>query len=125
LTATLNFVSSVLFPLGYSTLALETYHGAQMALANQGVFYENPTHLDMLGSLISAAVRKIGPMGAPYAIGAAKAAGSHLLQTAVKKLGDFAQAKMVKTPDPPQRTRASKPKPKAGRRPQARAARRR
>jgi len=116
--------SSVLFPLGYSSLPLETYHGAQMALANQGVFYENPTHLAMLGSLISAAVRKIAPMVAPYAIGAAKAAGSHLLQTAVKKMGDFAQAKMVqpKAP-PPQRSR--KPKPKAGRRPQARVARRR
>jgi hypothetical protein len=115
--------SSVLFPLGYSTLPLETYHGAQMALANQGVFYENPTHLAMLGSLISAAVRKMAPIVAPYAIGAAKAAGSHLLQTAVKKMGDFAQAKMVQTKAPPQRNR--KPKPKAARRPQARVARKR
>lgn len=117
--------SSVLFPLGYSTLPLETYHGAQMALANQGVFYENPTHLAMLGSLISTAVRKIAPMVAPYAIGAAKAAGSHLLQTAVKKLGDFAQAKMVQTKASPQPQRNRKPKPKAASRPKARVTRRR
>lgn len=78
--------SSMLFPVGYSTTSLESYHLSQMALAQQGVFFENPIHLAAIGSLIRSAVMKIAPVVAPYAKAAAAAVGNRILSNAVSSL---------------------------------------
>lgn len=52
--------SSALFPIGLSTITLETLHQAQIALAASGFFFENPNHKAILDKVISAA-KKYGP----------------------------------------------------------------
>lgn len=78
--------SSMLFPVGYSTTSLESYHLSQMALAQQGVFFENPIHLSAIGGLIRSAVMKIAPVVAPYAKAAAAAVGNRMISSAVSAL---------------------------------------
>lgn len=100
--------TSVLFPTNYSHVALETYHAAQMALVNKGVFYENPLHLSAIASMVSAAVKRLAPIVAPYALTAAKMAGNAAIKYATKKFGDMTQSAPGAPP-----SRAPKPKPKA------------
>lgn len=94
--------SSVLFPLGYSRLQLETYHAAQMALVQLGVFFENPVHLSLISAAVASAVRSVAAYAYPVArqVGQAAlmAAGDKILSLANKKLGQMSQAKMVKQP---------------------------
>lgn len=52
--------SSALFPIGLSTVTLETLHQAQIALASVGFFFENPTHSKILHAVTSA-VKRYGP----------------------------------------------------------------
>lgn len=52
--------SSALFQIGLSTMTLETLHQAQIALAEAGYFFENPTHSKILNRVV-AAVKKHGP----------------------------------------------------------------
>jgi len=78
--------SSMLFPVGFSQTTLEAYHVAQMALAQQGVFFENPVHLAAITSLIRAAVSRLAPVVMPYAKTAAVAIGNKLLSSAVGSL---------------------------------------
>jgi hypothetical protein len=97
--------SSVLFPLGYSACPLETYHAAQMALVQLGVFFENPAHLGLIGAAVATAIRAVAPyvMPAVKQVGKAAlmAAGDKLLSMANNKLGQMSQqAKMVKQPQP-------------------------
>jgi hypothetical protein len=95
--------SSVLFPLGFSTLPLETYHAAQMALVQMGVFFENPTHLGMIASIVASAVRSVASYAAPIAREVGKAAltaaGDKLVNMATRRLGEMNQSKMVKNKD--------------------------
>lgn len=79
--------SSMLFPVGFSTVPLEEYHKVQMALAQLGCFFENPVHWAMIGSAVRAAVAKIAPVVAPYARAALVHGGQMLLNAAAKKLG--------------------------------------
>jgi hypothetical protein len=81
--------TSMLFPVGYCRASLESYHVAQMALAEQGCFFENPVHLAAIGSLIRSAVTRLAPIVLPYAKQAAVAVGSHLVSSASKKLGNM------------------------------------
>lgn len=94
--------SSMLFPLGFASTSLESYHGAQMALAQLGTFFENPLHLGAIAALVKAAVSKALPVVAPYAIGAAKSLGTLALDAAIKKFKPQTQATLV-VPRPPPR----------------------
>lgn len=47
--------SSSLFQLGMSTMTLETFHQAMLALHSVGFFYENPTHAAILAKILQAA----------------------------------------------------------------------
>jgi hypothetical protein len=101
--------SSVLFPLGYSNLQLETYHAAQMALVQLGVFFENPLHMGLIAAAVGQALRTVASYAYPVIreVGksAISAAGDKLLSMANKKLGTMSQAHMTKT--------APRPKPRA------------
>lgn len=101
--------SSMLFPVGFSTVPLEEYHASQMALASLGVFFENPIHLATIAALARAAAAKFAPIVMPYARGAAMAVGQKLLSSATKFIGSKmgTQVTLV-TPKPPPRQR-SKP----------------
>lgn len=106
--------SSMLFPVGYSSTSLESYHMAQMALAQQGVFFENPIHLAAIGSLIRAAVTRIAPVVAPYARQAAIAVGNKLLGSAVSTLNTkMAQMGLSSSSQPKSRTKLVVQKKKA------------
>lgn len=111
--------TSVIFPLGVSTAALETYHGSQVALVNQGVFYENPVHLSAIAGLIGKAVSSVAPIVAPYARQAAVAVGKAALGYGMKKFGQMAQAGFTK----PRQPQPKKAQP-AGKKTVARRARR-
>lgn len=112
--------SSVLFPLGFSTCQLETYHAAQMALVQLGVFFENPLHLGLIGTAVASAVRAVAPYVYPAVKQVGKAAlmaaGDKLLSMANSKLGQMSQqAKMVKQSQPKRQvvvTKKAKVKPK-------------
>lgn len=52
--------SSALFQIGLSSITLEAFHQAQLALASAGFFFENPEHKSVLSKVI-AAVRKVAP----------------------------------------------------------------
>jgi hypothetical protein len=104
--------SSVLFPLGYSNLQLETYHNAQMALVQLGVFFENPLHMGLIAAAVGQAIRSVASYAYPIVREVGKsaiaAAGDKLLSMANRKLGAMTQAHMIKQPAQNQR----KPKPK-------------
>jgi hypothetical protein len=89
--------SSMLFPVGFSTLRLEDYHVSQMALARMGTFFENPVHLSSIASMVMGAVRSLAPIVAPYALQAAHAVGSHILSR-VTKSSPMPQRQMVLPP---------------------------
>lgn len=113
--------SSMLFPVGYAAVPLETYHAAQMALANLGVFFENPVHLATIGALVRAAVSRVAPIVLPYVKQAAVAVGSHLLSGAAKTLSARMDQAGLTQPRPapksPARISASRKKAKAKSRP--------
>jgi len=91
--------SSVLFPLGFSSLALENYHAAQMALVQMGVFFENFTHLITLARMVATAVRAVAPYVVPVVkkIGKAalSAAADKGLRMANKRMGEMKQKQMI------------------------------
>lgn len=102
--------NSVLFPYGFASTPLENYHQAQMALANLGVFYENPLHLASIAALAKQALVKYGPRllsaGMPYVV-----QGANKLLTAVNnKLGTMAQAGFAQPKTKTQRNRPSQQK---------------
>ncbi len=107
--------SSPLFPTGFSVITLESYHLAQMALAKQGAFYENPVHLSAITSLLRGAVTRLAPVVMPHVANAAKAAGSVLLNRAVSALNTRMDQFMSpqRNKQPQRRKLAAKPKPKA------------
>lgn len=51
---------SALFPIGMSTMTLESFHQAQLALVEAGFFYANESHKSVLNRVI-AAIGKYGP----------------------------------------------------------------
>lgn len=111
--------SSTLFPLGFSTTSLESYHVAQMSLASMGTMFENPLHLGAITALASAAVRKFAPIVAPHLYAAARAGGNYLLNAAASKLSsNFKQAGVgpSNTPrapkKPPGKQQKRNPRPK-------------
>jgi len=110
--------SSTLFPLGFSTTSLESYHVAQMSLASMGTMFENPLHLGAITALASAAVRKFAPIVAPHLMSMARAGGNYLLNAAASKLvSNFKQSGIApantKAPPAPKKKIPAKPKPKA------------
>jgi len=91
--------SSMLFPVGFSTVPLEQYHGVQMALAQLGPFQENPIHWSAIATAVRAAVSKIYPIVAPHARTMAVQAGNMLLSAAANKLSKtFGQQKQMAAP---------------------------
>lgn len=94
--------SSMLFPVGYTAVQLEEYHRAQMALAQLGCFFENPTHWAALAAAVRTAASKLAPLVMPAVRAAAKAGGQVLLSTAAKQLGNGmgAQARLQKQAKP-------------------------
>lgn len=57
--------TSSLFPIGVSTMTLESLHAAEVALLSFGHFHENPLHWSALASAASAILRTVAPMVAP------------------------------------------------------------
>jgi hypothetical protein len=102
--------SSVLFPLGFSSTTLEVYHAAQMALVQQGVFYENPSHLGEIGALIGSAVRRYAPLAAPYVVKGARMAADKLLAYANNKLGQMVQSAPGSQQQKKRRSKPTRPK---------------
>lgn len=92
--------SSMLFPVGFSNTQLEVYHSAQMALAQLGVFFENPTHLSTIIGLVRSAVMRLAPIVAPYAKQAVRAGAEKLLDMAAKQLSTKMPQAGFQTPKP-------------------------
>lgn len=57
--------TSSLFPIGVSTMTLESLHAAEVALLSFGHFHENPLHWSAITSAASAILRTVAPMVAP------------------------------------------------------------
>lgn len=51
--------SSMLFNLGYSSLPLEAYHEAQLALVKMGTFFENPKHISQITKKVLNSLPKV------------------------------------------------------------------
>lgn len=100
--------SSVLFSYGFSATPLETYHQAQMALANLGVFFENPTHLATIASMARAAIMKYGPTVARAALPYAVRGANQLLSTINTKLGKMKQAGFTQPKEKSQKKKENK-----------------
>lgn len=105
--------TSSLFPIGVSTLTLETLHAAEVALLGFGHFHENPIHWAALTSAATAVLRKVAPMVAPVV--------AHYGQMAVNKgvemLKGYAgggDRKMTQVAMQAPRKVPAKPKAKAG-----------
>lgn len=108
--------NSVLFPYGFSSVPLEAYHQSQMALANLGVFYENPLHLGTIASLARQAISKYGPRVAKAALPYAVRGANQILSTINAKLGKMQQAGLTDGKKKKEQRVRAKPKPKAGKR---------
>lgn len=112
--------TSRIFPTAYATETLETYHAAQIALANMGQLMENPVHLAAIGGMVTRAAQLAWPYLRPLAATAANTA----LSWAANKLGKtFGSQATLQPPSQrkPQRkqkkisAKPAKPKPKAKR----------
>lgn len=57
--------TSSLFPIGVSTMTLESLHAAEVALLSFGHFHENPPHWSAIASAAAAILRTVAPMVAP------------------------------------------------------------
>lgn len=57
--------TSSLFPIGVSTMTLESLHAAEVALLGFGHFHENPLHWAAIASAAASVLRKVAPMVAP------------------------------------------------------------
>jgi len=93
--------SSPLFQVGISAVPLETYHAAQLVVAQAGYFYENPTHWRELASRIARLAGQVLPMLFPSSR-VARAAGTAALILGRGARTDMTQRQMVK---PRQRVR--------------------
>lgn len=89
--------NSALFTLDYCPYALEEYHKAQMALAQCGVFFENPTHLAAIARTVAAAAMKLGQAAAPYV----KTAVRSLAPMALEYVANRIRTTGPKVPRPP------------------------
>ncbi len=108
--------SSALFPIGLSTLTLESLHQAQIILAGAGFFFENPEHKAVLEEVVDAA-KKYGPSLLSFvspAAGRAAAAGVKMLSSKPKntmKATSAANSGIVSKPQPkPKKGKGQKPK---------------
>lgn len=105
--------NSVLFPYGFATTPLESYHQAQMALANIGVFYENPTHLATIAALAKQAAMKYGPRLLQAALPYAVKGANKILSAVNNKLGTMVQAGLTQPkPKPARRRQQQKSRPR-------------
>lgn len=102
--------SSPLFQVGISAIPLETYHAAQLVVAQAGYFYENSTHWKDLAVKVARLATQVIPMLYPSSR-AAKVAGAAALLLGRSNRADMTQRQMVK-PRPKQPTRKKKAKVK-------------
>lgn len=80
--------TTMLWPVGVSTVLLEEWHQAQVALLSVTAFHENPTHLSAIASLVRAAAIKAWPVVKPFA----KIALAHAQAAATNKLQQVASS---------------------------------
>lgn len=73
--------SSSLFQIGLSAMTLEALHTAQLVLAENGFFFENPEHDKLLTKVIAAAKKYV-----PTVVGTVNPAAGKLLQSMVGRL---------------------------------------
>lgn len=73
--------SSALFQIGLSAMTLESLHTAQLVLAEQGFFFENPEHDRLLTRVISSAKKYV-----PSLVGVVNPAAGRLLTSLVSKM---------------------------------------
>lgn len=88
--------TSRLFPTNFSKLRLEEYHSSQMALADMGTMFENPTHLATIARMAMTAAKAAWPIVRPLVISAASNVAGKLLKKADALAGDMRQASMIK-----------------------------
>lgn len=106
LTATWHMefrTSSALFQIGLSAMTLESLHTAQLVLAENGFFFENPEH-DRLLSRVIATAKKY----APQVVGVINPQAGRLLQSVVSRLGNQKAVKPKDGPSKPPTTTAAK-----------------
>lgn len=90
--------SSRLFQTSFSKVSLDSYHLAQMALADIGCFTENPIHPALIGSMVMKAARLAWPHVKPVVHNLAVTAGNKAAGAVAKYLGpknDMSQKQMV------------------------------
>lgn len=105
--------ASMLFDIGISSVPLEEWHRAQVALARIPFFYENFTHLATISAMARAAASRLAPYVVPVLKNAGNAALVSLANSAkglaTQALASQAMGQLVKA-------KAVKPKPKSGKR---------
>lgn len=99
--------TSMLWPVGFSTIPLEEWHKAQIVVQGMLPFFENPTHLMAIANLARAAAIRLYPIVRPVATAALAAARDKVLSMAAGAL----RTRMGQT-QVPLRPSASKGKPK-------------
>lgn len=96
--------SSALFQVGLSAMTLESLHQAQLVLAENGFFFENPEHEKLLQKVINTAKKY-----APAAIGTINPMAGKLLQSFVSRMATDKKKVLVpkKGPSKPAATSAT------------------
>jgi len=97
--------SSPLFQVGISAIPLETYHAAQLVVAQAGYFYENSTHWKELAMKVARITTSVIPMLFPGSRAARVASAAALLLPRAPARHDMSQRQMVKPQQPPRRRR--------------------
>lgn len=106
--------TSSLFPIGVSTMTLESLHAAEVALLSFGHFHENPLHWSAIASAASAILRTVGPMVAPVI--------AHYGQRALDRGVSMLSGKSSGERSMPQASLQERPRQKVAARPKPRAA---
>lgn len=78
--------TTMLWPVGYSTIPLEEWHKAQIVTQSMTPFFENPLHLSAIANLARTAAVKLYPYLRPVAAAAITAARDKLLSTVAGKI---------------------------------------
>lgn len=76
--------SSALFQVGLSAMTLESLHSAQLVLAENGFYFENPQHDGLLNKVISTA-KKYAPQAAQL-VGAVNPVAGKIMQSLISRM---------------------------------------
>lgn len=104
--------TSMLWPIGVSTVELEAWHKSQVTLQSMTPFFENPVHLTAIANLARAAAIRLYPIARPIIASALSAGRDKLISMAANAIHGSISKPQIALREP-RKPAPKKPKPRA------------